>query len=200
VALTKLHEGPVGNTLQGVIEVIVGGRGEPGPHALVGRMGRDVHVDVTTSTPKLMVRVTIVCGSPCVAETVKHVLKQGREAGTVQPVTTEPSVGPEGGVWVVIHLSTTKKKRIIILSTEHRQQTRTQKKPPRQHVHSDSDSDRRRSRKTRLHENSVESGKLLNTKVIGNFETFSESTNTHSYAQRFRSYGPCKLGRGIRSG
>jgi hypothetical protein len=36
---------------------------------------------------------------------VKHILEQGRKAGTVQPITTEPSVGPEGGVRVVIHLS-----------------------------------------------------------------------------------------------
>jgi hypothetical protein len=38
-------------------------------------------------------------------------------------------------------------------------------------------------------------GKLLYTKVIENFETFPKSTNTPSYAQWFRSYGHCKLGR-----
>jgi hypothetical protein len=42
--------------------------------------------------------------------------------------------------------------------------------------------------------------KLLNTKVIDNFDTFPKSTNTPSYAQRFRSYGHCKLGRRIRFG
>jgi hypothetical protein len=41
---------------------------------------------------------------------VKHDPEQGREAETVQPITTEPSVGPEGGVGIVIHLSTTRKK------------------------------------------------------------------------------------------
>jgi hypothetical protein len=115
----------------------------------------------------------------------------------VQPVTTEPFVSPEGGVGVVVHLSTTKMKRIIISSTEQKKQTRTQKKPPRQHVNSDSDSDRRRSHKTQLRENGAESGKLLNNKVIDNFETFLESRTTPSYAQWFRSYAPWNLGRGI---
>jgi hypothetical protein len=166
VALTELHEGLVGSPLHGVIEVVTDGRGEPGHQALVGRVSRDVYVDLAASTPKLTVWVTMVRGSHRVAETVKHVLEQGRKAKMVQPVTTEPSVGPEGGVGVAIHLSITRKKQIIISSTEQRQQARTQKKPPRQHVNSDSDSDRQRSRKTRLHENGIEYGKLLNTKVI----------------------------------
>jgi hypothetical protein len=51
-----------------------------------------------------------------------------------------------------------------------------------------------------MHENGVESGNLLNTKMIYNFDTFLKSTNTPSYAQRFMSYDHCKLGRGIRSG
>jgi hypothetical protein len=29
---------------------------------------------------------------------VEHVPEQGRKAWTVQPFTTEPSVGPEGGI------------------------------------------------------------------------------------------------------
>jgi hypothetical protein len=130
VALTELHEGLVGSPLQGAIEVITGGRGEPGRHAQVRRVSRDIHVDLTTSTPELTVRVTTVRGSPCVAKTVKHVLEQGQEAGTVQPIATVPSVGLEGGIGVVVHLSTTRKKQIIISSTEQRQQTRTQKKQP----------------------------------------------------------------------
>jgi hypothetical protein len=73
--------------------------------------------------------VTMVRGSPRVAKTVKHILKQGRKAQMVQPVPTEPSVGPEGAIRVVIHLSKTRKKQIIISSTEQIQQTRTQKKP-----------------------------------------------------------------------
>jgi hypothetical protein len=155
VVLTELHEGLVGSRLQGVIEVVAGGHGELGRHARVRRVSRDVHVDLTASTPGITLQVTTVRGSPCVAETVKHIPEQGRKARTVQPVTTEPSVGPEGGVGVVIYLSTTRKKQIIISSMEQRQQTRTQKKPPRQHVNSGSDSDRRRSRKSRLRENSA---------------------------------------------
>jgi hypothetical protein len=31
-------------------------------------------------------------------------------------------------------------------------------------------------------------------KMIGNFETIAESTNTPPYDQRFRSYDHCKLG------
>jgi hypothetical protein len=110
VALTELHEGLVGSPLQGVIEVIAGGRGESGRHARVRRVRRDVHVDLAVSTSELTVRVTTVHGSLRVTEMVKHVPEQGRKARTVQPVTTEPSVGSEGGVGVVIHLSTTRKK------------------------------------------------------------------------------------------
>jgi hypothetical protein len=118
VVLTELHEGLVGSPLQGVVEVIAGGRGEPGHHARVRRVSQDVHVDLTTSTPELTVRVITVCGSPRVAEMVKHVPEQGRKVGTVQPVATEPSIGPDGDVGLVIHLSITRKKRIIISSTE----------------------------------------------------------------------------------
>jgi hypothetical protein len=134
-----------------------------------------------------------------VAETVKHIPEQGRKAQMVQPVIMDPSVGLEGGVGVVVHLSTIRKKQVIISSIEQRQQNRTQKKPPQQHVNSSSDLDRRRSRKTRLRENGAESGKLLNNKVIDNFDTFLETTNTLSYAKRFKSYGNCNLGRGIMS-
>jgi hypothetical protein len=54
--------------------------------------------------------------------------------------------------------------------------------------------DFQRCRKTLLTENGAESGKMHNIKVIENFETFLESTNTPSYNQWFRSYNHCKLG------
>jgi hypothetical protein len=110
VLLTKLREGPVGSPLQGVVEIIAGGRGKPGHHARVGRVRRDIHMNLTASTPELMVQATMVHESPHVAETVKHVPEQCWKAGTVQPITTEPSVSPEGDVGVVGHLSTTRKK------------------------------------------------------------------------------------------
>jgi hypothetical protein len=138
--------------------------------------------------PELMVWAAMVRGSPRVAKAVEHVPEQGRKDETVQPITTKPSVGLEGGVGVVIHLSKTRDKLINISSIEQRQHTRTQNKPSRQHVNSDSDSNRRRSRKTLMSEIDAESGKLLNTKVIENFETFPESINTPSYDQHFRSY------------
>jgi hypothetical protein len=110
VALTELHEGLVGNPLQGVVEVIAGGRGELGRHARVRRVSRDVHVDLTVSTPELTVCAATVRGSPRVAKMVEHIPKQGQKVWTVQPIATEPSVGPEGGVGVVIHLLKTMKK------------------------------------------------------------------------------------------
>jgi hypothetical protein len=100
----------VGSPIQGVIEVIAGGCGEPGRHARVGRVSRNVHVDLTASTPELMIRKALVRGSPRVAKTVERVPELGRKARTVQPVTMEPFVDPEGGVGIVIHLSKTGKK------------------------------------------------------------------------------------------
>jgi hypothetical protein len=76
-------------------------------------VSRDVHVDLTASTPELTVRAAMVRGSPHVAETVDHVPDQGRKTQTVQPITTEPSVGPEGGIGVVVHLSKTKKNESL---------------------------------------------------------------------------------------
>jgi hypothetical protein len=67
----------------------------------------DVHVDFAASTPELMIWAATVRGSPRVAEMVQHVPEQGRNAGMVQPVATKPSVGPMGGVGVVVHLSKT---------------------------------------------------------------------------------------------
>jgi hypothetical protein len=107
--LTELYEGLVASPLQGVIEVIVGGRGKLGHHARVGKVSQDVHVDLAASMPELMVWVATLHGSPRVAEMVEHIPEQGRKAGMVQRVTMEPSIGPEGGVGVVIHLSGTRK-------------------------------------------------------------------------------------------
>jgi hypothetical protein len=110
VALTELHESLVGNPLKGVIEIVTGGRGEPGHHARVGRVSQDIHMDLIASMPEHTVRATTVRESPRVAETVKHISEQGQKAGMVQPVTTKPFVGPEGGIGVVVHLSKTRKK------------------------------------------------------------------------------------------
>jgi hypothetical protein len=106
---------------------------------------------------------------------------------------------PRGWHWGSHPSVENKEERINISFIEQRHQTRTQKKPPRQHVNPDSASDRRQSHKTLLRKSVAESGKLLNSKVIDHFETFPKSTNTPSYAQRLRSYGHSKLGRGIRS-
>jgi hypothetical protein len=59
----------------------------------------------------------------------------------VQPVATEPSVGSDGGIEIVIHLSKIKEKQINISSIEQRQQTKIPNKPPQQNVNSDSDFD-----------------------------------------------------------
>jgi hypothetical protein len=85
-------------------------RGEPSRLARVGGVSRDIHVDPIAFTPKLTVRAAMVRGGPRVAKAVQHVPKQGRETGTVQPFATKPSVGSEGGVGVVIHLSKTREK------------------------------------------------------------------------------------------
>jgi hypothetical protein len=124
VVLTQLYEGLVGSPLQSVVEVIARGRGEPSCHARVRGASRDVQVDLAASTPELMVRAAMVCRGPHVAKAVQHALEQGREAGTVQPVTTKPSVDSEGGVGVVIHLLKTREKQINISSIEQRQQTK----------------------------------------------------------------------------
>jgi hypothetical protein len=75
VALTELCEGLVGSPLQCVVEVITSDRGEPGRHARVRRVSRDIQVDLTASMPELTVGVTMVRGSPRVAKIVKHVLE-----------------------------------------------------------------------------------------------------------------------------
>jgi hypothetical protein len=101
VALTKLHEGLVGSPLQSVIEVVARSCDEPNSHARVRRVSWDIHMDLATSMPELTVQEATVCGSRCVVKAVQHISEQGREAGTVQPVATKPSVRSEGGVGVV---------------------------------------------------------------------------------------------------
>jgi hypothetical protein len=59
----------------------------------------------------------------------------------------------------------------------------------------DSDLNRRRSRKTPLTGRGAESGEISNVKVIANFETFLESINMPSSDQWFRNYGHWKLGK-----
>jgi hypothetical protein len=86
VALTELRGGLVGSHLQSVIEVIASSRGELGRHARVVGVSRDIHVDLTASTPELTVWAATVRGSPRVAEMVEHVLEQSQKARTVQPV------------------------------------------------------------------------------------------------------------------
>jgi hypothetical protein len=144
--------------------------------------------------PELTVWVTMVRGTPHVAKAVQLISEQGGKAGVVQPILTEPSIGSEGGVGVVIHLSKTREKRINISSIEQRQQTKTPNKPPRQNSNPDSDLDWQQSRKTLLTEYDAESGNMHNTKVISNFKAFPESINTLSYDQQFKSYDHCKLG------
>jgi hypothetical protein len=75
VALTKLHEGLLGNPLQSVIKVITLSRGEPSSHSQVKGVSRDVHVDLTAWTQELTVRTITVHRSPRVAKAVQHILK-----------------------------------------------------------------------------------------------------------------------------
>jgi hypothetical protein len=85
-------------------------------------------MDLAAPKPELTVRVATVREGPRVAKTVQHVPEQGGKIGAVHPVTTEPSVGSEGGIWVVVHLSKTREKQINISSIEQRQQTKTPNK------------------------------------------------------------------------
>jgi hypothetical protein len=80
----------------------------------------------------------------------------------VQPITTKPSVGSKDGVGVVID--------------------------NKENSNSDSVFSEQQYRKTLLTVVGMESGKVNNTKVIDNFETFPESINTPSSNVRFRSY------------
>jgi hypothetical protein len=73
-------------------------------------VSRDIQVDLIASMPELMIWAAMVHESPRVTETMQHIPEQGRETGMVQPISTKPSAGYEGGVGVVIHLSKIKKK------------------------------------------------------------------------------------------
>jgi hypothetical protein len=75
-------------------------------------------MELAAPQSELMVWMTIVCGNPHVAKVVQHVREQGGKTRAVQPITMEPSVGSEGGVGVVVHLSKTREKRINISSIE----------------------------------------------------------------------------------
>jgi hypothetical protein len=118
VALTELREGLVGSPLQSIVEVVTLNRGKPSHQGRDGGVSRNVHMDLVAPQPELTVWTAMVRGKSRVAETVQHVPKQGGKPGSVQPVTTEPSVGSKGGVGVVIHLSKTREKQINISSIE----------------------------------------------------------------------------------
>jgi hypothetical protein len=118
VALTELCEGPVGGPLQSVVEVVTLSRGKPSRYGHVGGVSQNVHMDLAAPQPELMVRAAVIRGKPRVAEAVQHIPEQGGKPGAVQPVTTESSVGSNGGVGVVIHLSKIREKRINISSIE----------------------------------------------------------------------------------
>jgi hypothetical protein len=67
-------------------------------------------MDFVAPKPELMVWTTTVRGGSRVAKMVQHVSEQGGKTGAVQAITIEPSVGFEGGVGVVVHLSKTREK------------------------------------------------------------------------------------------
>jgi hypothetical protein len=75
-------------------------------------------MDLVAPKPKLTVWTATVCAGPHVAKLVQHVPEQGGNTRAVQPITTEASVGSEGGVAVVVHLSKRREKRINISSIE----------------------------------------------------------------------------------
>jgi hypothetical protein len=98
--------------------VVARSRGESSCHARIGGVSRNIHVDHIASTPDLTVWAATVRGGPRILIVAQHVPEQGREARTVQPIATKPSVGSEDSVRVVVHLSKTREKRINISSIE----------------------------------------------------------------------------------
>jgi hypothetical protein len=124
VALTELHEGLVDSHLQ---SVVASSCGKQSRHSRVSGVSRNVHMALATPKPELTVPVATVDGNPRVAKAVQHIPEQGEKTGALQPVTTEPSVGSEGGVEVVVHLLKTREKQINISSMEQRQQTQNSK-------------------------------------------------------------------------
>jgi hypothetical protein len=117
--------------LQSVVEVVAPSRGKPSCHSRVNGVSRNVHMDLAAPQPELTVRAATVRGNARVAKAVQHVPEQGEKTWAVQPITTEPPVGSEGGIGVVVHLSKTREKQINISSIEQRQQTKTPNKPQR---------------------------------------------------------------------
>jgi hypothetical protein len=75
VVLTELREGLVGSPLQSVVELIDSSRGKPSRHGRVSGVSQNVHMDLAAPQPKLTVRIAMVCGNPCVAKAVQHVLE-----------------------------------------------------------------------------------------------------------------------------
>jgi hypothetical protein len=73
VALTELHDGPVGSPLQSIIEVVTPSRGKPSHHGRVGGVSQNVHMDLAVPQPKLTARVAMVHRKTRVAEAVQHV-------------------------------------------------------------------------------------------------------------------------------
>jgi hypothetical protein len=118
VALIKLREGLVGSPLQSVVEVVASSHGEPSRHGRVSGVSRNAHMGLVAPKPELTVRTGMVRGNPRVAKAVQHVPEQGGKIRAVQPVTTESSVGSEGDVAVVVHLSKIREKQINISSIE----------------------------------------------------------------------------------
>jgi hypothetical protein len=83
VSLVELREGLVDSPLQSVIEVIALSCSKPSCHDWVGGVSRNVHMNLATPQPKLMVRAATVRGKPCVAKMVQHVPEQGGKPGAV---------------------------------------------------------------------------------------------------------------------
>jgi hypothetical protein len=110
VALTELHEGLMGSSLQSVIEIVAPSHGEPSRHGQVSGMSRGVHVDLAAPMPELTIRATAVRRSPHVAKAVQHVPEQDGKIEVMQLIATEPSINAEDGVGALVHLSKTKEK------------------------------------------------------------------------------------------
>jgi hypothetical protein len=113
VVLTELREGLVDSPLQSDVDVITSSHGKPSRHSRVSGVSQNVHMDLAVPQPELTVQTTTVCGNPRVAKVLQHILEQGGKSGVVQPITTEPSIGSEGGVGVVDPLSKKREKRRI---------------------------------------------------------------------------------------
>jgi hypothetical protein len=67
-------------------------------------------MDHAAPKPELTVWAATVRRSLHVAKAVQHIPEQGGKVEAVQPVATESSIGSEGGIGVVVHLSKTREK------------------------------------------------------------------------------------------